>query len=333
MPDTQGIFTLADYTSLVGSQQAHPIVVDTIRDCMPLFDQATIQPANDGTNNKTDLITKYPEGQLRGFNQGVEPEKAEGKTVTDSCMLVSTYSQIDEKLLQLNKNSATWRANKERAFMRGLAYGMAKRFFYGSMAQDPRAINGLAARYWTVDTAKDMVAEQVIDAGGTGNTNTSIWLVTWGPETTYLFYPEGAKAGLEAYDRGIESVLDAQGRRYRAAITDYDWYLGLAVSNPASVVRIANIDVTQLKNDAASGANLIDLLIDAKERLGDDVVGRTAFYANGDITRVLRHQINKTTNSQLTWDTVAGRKVTVFDDTPIHKMPKGILLSTEARVI
>ena len=131
MPDTQGIFTLADYTSLVGSQQAHPIVVDTIRDCMPLFDQATIQPANDGTNNKTDLITKYPEGQLRGFNQGVEPEKAEGKTVTDSCMLVSTYSQIDEKLLQLNKNSATWRANKERAFMRGLAYGMAKRFFYG----------------------------------------------------------------------------------------------------------------------------------------------------------------------------------------------------------
>ena len=137
----------------------------------------------------------------------------------------------------------------------------------------------------------------------------------------------------EAYDRGIESVLDAQGRRYRAAITDYDWYLGLAVSNPASVVRIANIDVTQLKNDATSGANLIDLLIDAKERLGDDVVGRTAFYANGDITRVLRHQIVNKTNSQLTWETVAGRKVSVFDDTPIHKMPAGVLLSTEARVI
>lgn len=333
MPDTQGIFTLADYTSLVGSQLAHPIVVDTIRNCMPLFDQATIQVANDGLNNRTDLITGYPEGQLRGFNQGVMPEKAEGKTVVDTCMLVSTYSQIDEKQLQLNKYSATWRANKERAFMRGLAYGMAKRFFYGSMAQDPRAINGLAARYWTVDEESDQIAEQVIDAGGTGATNTSIWLVTWGPDTTYLFYPEGAKAGLQAMDRGIESVLDAQGRRYRAAITDYDWYLGLAVSNPASVVRIANIDVTALKNDASTGANLINLMIDAKERLGDEVEGRTAFYANGEITRVLRHQIRKETSNQLTWEKVAGRKVAVFDDTPIHKMPKGVLLNTEARVI
>ena len=328
-----GIFTLADYTSLVGSQQAHPIVVDAIRDCMPLFDQATIQVANDGMNNRTDLITEYPEGQLRGFNQGVDPETASGKTVLDSCMLVSSYSQIDEKLLKLNKYSATWRANKERAFMRGLAYGMAKRFFYGSMAQDPRSINGLASRYYTVDAKKDAIAEQVIDAGGMGSTNTSIWLVMWGPETTYMFYPEGAKAGLEVMDRGVESVLDKNGKRYRAAITDYDWYMGLAVSNPASVVRIANIDVNELRTDASAGANLISLLIDAQERLGDDLTGRCAFYANGDITRVLRHQINQRTSNQLTWETVAGRKATVFDGVPIHKMPKGILLNTEARVI
>ena len=329
----QGIFTLADYKSLVGTDGAHIRVVNTIQNVMPLFDQATIQVGNDGLNNRTDLITDYPEGQLRGFNQGVSPETAEGKTVVDSCMLVSSYSQIDEKLLQLNKNSATWRANKEMAFVRGLAYGMAKRFFYGSMAQDPRSINGLAARYWTTDTDNDKIAEQVIDAGGTGSTNTSIWLGVWGPDTTYLFYPEGAKAGLTATDRGIESVLDENGKRYRAAITDYDWYLGLAVSNPTSWVRICNIDVSLLKGDASSGAKLIDLLIDAEERLGDEVQGRMAFYANGDITRILRHQINTKTQNQLTWETVAGRKVTAFDGIPIHKMPKGVLLSTEERVI
>lgn len=328
---SQGIVTLADYNALTGKPKAHEIVVNTILDCMPLFHQAHMEPANAGINNITDLITDYPEGQLVGFNEGVNPEKATGRSVTDTCMMVSTYSKIDARMLKINKNSATWRAKQEKAFIRGLAHGMAKRFFYGSMAQDPRAINGLAARYWTTDASKDQIAEQVIDAGGTGATNTSIYLINWAADQTFLFHPEAVRGGLEQNDRGEQDVYDEKGRRYRAVITDYDWTLGLAVSNPRSVVRIANIDVTDLTKDASAGANLLSLMTDALE-LVEEAPGNLSFYANQSITTILRHQvINKTTN-QLTFDTVAGKKCTMFGDVPIMKMPKSVLLNTEAQV-
>ena len=50
---------------------------------------------------------------------------------------------------------------------------------------------------------------------------------------------------------------------YEAMRTYFQWDVGLSVRDWRSVVRIANIDVSDLSKDASTGANLIDLLDEA----------------------------------------------------------------------
>nr|WP_258577674.1 hypothetical protein [Acinetobacter baumannii] len=88
-------------------------------------------------------------------------------------------------------------------------------------------------------------------------------LCSGGREKTHLFYPQGTQAGLDIQDKGQQTVLDAQGGRYEAMRTYFQWDVGLSVRDWRSVVRIANIDVSDLSKDASTGANLIDLLDEA----------------------------------------------------------------------
>ena len=289
---SEGIGTLLDISKL--STDVPAKVVQTIIDCMPLFDQMAFVPANNGMNNKTLVVTDYPEGQLRGFNEGVKPEKAGGMTVTDSTAMLSTYSQIDAKLLQLNKNSAEWRYNQEQAFQVGIAHNVAKMIFQGSLKKDPKAFDGLLTRY-----AKKSDKDVFLDAGGTSSATKGL-----GDE---------------------QDCYDKNGRRFRGVVTDYDWTLGLAVEDRRQVVRVGNIDIGGLTADAKTGKDLVDLLIDAVEMFPTTVGAGCAIYMNKALRTMLRKQIGHRENVNLQWETVAGRKVVTYDGIPVHKLPESIL--------
>ncbi len=47
-------------------------------------------------------------------------------------------------------------------------------------------------------------AQNIIDAGGTGTDNTSIWLV-WGENTVHGIFPKGQKAGIQMEDKGRDT--------------------------------------------------------------------------------------------------------------------------------
>ena len=83
--------------------------------------------------------------------------------------------------------------------------------------------------------------------------------------------------------------------------------------------------------DAASGPKLIDLMTLMVERLPDIRMGRCAFYVNRRTRAFLRtHISNKITNSTLSMDNIAGRRVLSFDDIPVRRVDQ--LLSTETAV-
>lgn len=63
--------SLAEYESLVGdADKNRKAFMHTIRDYMTFFDQAIIQAGNDGMGDKGQIITKYPEGEIHGYNEG-----------------------------------------------------------------------------------------------------------------------------------------------------------------------------------------------------------------------------------------------------------------------
>ena len=317
----QGTGTLLDISKL--STDVPAKVINTIVDCMPLFDQMHFAQCNNGMNNKTLVITEYPEGQTRSFNEGVLPEKAGGMTVLDSTSMLSTFSQIDAKLLQLNKSSAEWRYNQEKAFQIGIAHKVAEMIFQSSLKKDPKSFDGILTRY---SDASDK--DVFLDAGGTSSATdglADILIVNWGDAQIHGIYPEGGVGGLVRTDRGEQDCYDKKGRRFRGVVTDYDWTLGLAVEDRRQVVRVGNIDMGALNAKATSGADLIDLLIDAVEMFPTTVGAGCAIYMNARLRTMLRKQIGRRENVNLQWETVAGRKVVTYDGIPVHKLPESIL--------
>ena len=91
--------TLADYESLVTDKDvSRKVLINTIRDYMPFFDQAIVVPGTNGESDKGQIITKYPEGQLRGFNEGWDAEDVLGKGVRYEASMIRTRSVVDVSL-------------------------------------------------------------------------------------------------------------------------------------------------------------------------------------------------------------------------------------------
>jgi hypothetical protein len=107
--------------------------------------------------------------------------------------------------------------------------------------------------------------------------------------------------------------------------------LALCVRDWRYVVRIPNIDRSLLTADYSTGANLMDLMVQAVEQLPDTNSGRAVFYVPRIIRSFLRRQqINAIKNSTLTLETLSGRKVLMFDGIPVRRVDA--LSADETRV-
>jgi len=229
-------------------------------------------------------------------------------------------------LADLNGNTAEFRMSEDRAFLEAMNQKMASSLFYGT---DKNEFVGLAPRFSEHSGLDDtQSAYNVIDGGGSGNTNTSIWVVCWSPQTVHGIYPKHSKAGFSHDDLGQVTLIDADGGKYEGYRSHYMWEMGLTVRDPRYVSRICNVDVSLLGGQSA--ADLVDLLIDATERIPTPEMGRTVIYCNRTIRTVLRKQMLQATNMNLTLDTVAGKKVVKFDEFPVRRCDR--ILNTEATV-
>jgi hypothetical protein len=155
--------------------------------------------------------------------------------------------------------------------------------FYGNPAIEPKSFLGLAARY-SAAPGSSGVGQNIIEGGGTSTDNTSVYLVVWGDNTVYCPFPKGSTAGLMHEDLGEQTVYDGNNR-LQAYATRYQWKNGLVVKDWRYVVRIANIDVSDLVGATGTQANtaatdLVKLMARAMYRIPNMSMGRAAFYMN-----------------------------------------------------
>lgn len=322
--------TLADVAARLGPDgKIDPNIVEMLNETNEILDDMTFIEANGFTEHKTTIRSGLPSGTWRKLNYGVQPEKSRTVSVKDALGMLETYAEVDKALADLNGNSAAWRMSEDRAFVEGMNQTLASTLFYGDSSLDPEKFTGLAPRYNSLSAENAM---NIIDAGGTGSDNASIWLVIWGPNTCHGIYPKGSPAGLQSRDLGEDTLIDAAGGKYQGYRTHYKWDAGLTLRDWRYVVRIANIDVSDLTKNASAGADLIDLLTQALELVPNLGLGRPVFYMPRKIRSFLRRQIaNKVAASTLTMEEVAGKKVLTIDGVPARRTDA--LLLTEARVV
>lgn len=308
-------------------------IVEIMNQDNAILDDMTFMEGNLPTGNKTTVRTGLPQATWRKLYGGVQPGKSTTAQIQDSCGMLEAYAEVDKALADLNGNTAAFRLSEDRAYIEGISQQVASTLFYGNEGTTPEAFTGLAPRYNSLSAQN---ADNIIDFGGTGSDNMSIWLCAWGPQTGFGIYPKGSQAGLQMTDKGqvtIENV-DGAGGRMEGYRTHYRWDVGLTVKDWRYFGRICNID-TSVLNAGDAGAvtaqkNLITAMIKLSERVRISGA-RACWYVPRNIRENLRLGILEKISNNLNWDTVEGKRVMTFDDIPVKRCDS--LLNTEARVV
>jgi hypothetical protein len=326
--------TLLDLAKATDPDGAIADVAEILNETNEVLDDMSWVEGNLATGHRTSIRTGIPSPTWRKIYGGVQPTKASTVQVTDTCGMLEAYGQVDKALADLNGNTMAFRASEDRAHIEGMSQQIASTLFYGNETSLPESFTGLAPRFSTLVQATAPSGFNVIDFGGTGAVNTSIWLVVWGPRTVHGIVPKGSKAGLQARDLGEQIIQNSDGSKYQAYISHYRWDAGLTVRDWRYIVRIANVDTSNAGVGVgvlANTPNIVNAMIQALEHIPMLAAGRPVFYMNRCVRQQLRLGIAQKTITQLTMDEVAGKHVMMFDTVPVRRVDE--LISTEARVV
>ena len=273
--------TLADWAKRTDPDGRVPVVAELLSQTNEILDDAVFKEGNLPTGERVVIRTGLPTVYWRALNQGIPSTKSTTAQVDEACGMLEARSEVDKDLAMLNGNTAQFRLSEDTAFLEAMNQTQATTMFYGNPATEPKSFLGLAGRY---STLTGTIGANVITAGGTGSDNTSVFLVCWGDNTVYCPFPKGSKAGLIHEDLGEQTVYDSSNRM-QAYATRYQWKNGLVVKDWRYVVRIPNIDVSDLIAQSGTQAstaatNIIKLMARAIYRIPNMSMGRCTFYMN-----------------------------------------------------
>lgn len=282
----------------------------------PIMADMPMKEANLVVGHRMSVRTGLPAVAYRKLNQGSAIGKSTYANVTEACGELVGWGEVDQKLAELNGNTAAYRMNQNRGHIEAMSQAAASTLFYGSTLVDPEKFDGLSMRFNALSGAGN--SSNIVNAAGSSALS-SIWLIGWG-HPVYGIYPKGSKAGLTHDDLGLQRILDGSSNPLMAYSDRFVLDHGIAVQDWRYIVRIANIDTSALTLDAATGAKLIDLMTLALEKAYSLSGVTPIFYANRTITGFLRRQIaNKVSQSTLTMDSVGGKPALSFCEVPIHR--------------
>ena len=274
--------TLADWAKRTDPEGRVPVVAELLSQSNEILEDCVFKEGNLPTGERVVIRTGLPTVYWRALNQGIPNSKSTTAQVDEACGILEARSEIDKDLAMLNGNTAQFRLSEDQAFLEAMNQTQATTLFYGNPGTDPKQFLGLAPRYSSLSAAN---AQNILSAGGSGSDNTSIFLVVWGDNTAYCPFPKGSKAGLMHEDLGEQTVYNADGTRMQALATRYQWKNGLVVKDWRYVVRIANIDVSDLIGQtgtqlSTASTAIIKLMARALYRIPIMSMGRSAFYMN-----------------------------------------------------
>lgn len=331
--------TLAEWAARLEGDGKPAAVIELLGQTNEMLGDMLWMECNDGASHKTTVRTGLPTATWRLLNYGVARSKSTTAQVRDVTGMLETFSEIDKSLADLHGNAPEFRLGEDMAFIEAMNQAMQQTVLYGNPAANPERFCGLSVR---MNSFAAPSGQNIVDAGGTGSTNTSIWLIGWGQNTCHGLFPKGSPAGLQVRDMGEVQIHDPSNNVYMGYRTHFKWDCGLSLRDWRHVVRIANVAVT---SGSVTVSNLINDMITAVNKLpsisaagaspppGGTLPGQvnTAFYCNRIVRTALDIQAMQKTNALLTTETRDGKPYTSFRGIPIRICDQ--LLNTEARVV
>lgn len=328
MYENTGLATLYDIAARLGKdgKQADQRVVELQAQTNQIWTALPLKPCNEGTKETVLLRYDLPDVAWRMLNQGTTPTKSGTKMASYTTGGVEALAEIDERMMQMNDNSNTWRLSENTAHQEAMSQKMCATIFYGDEKINPAGFTGFGAHYYSKKNQDELYSNQIIDAGGTGDHLTSLWIVTFGVDTVYGIHPKNIPAGYKYNDNGRVQLFDARGGKFWGYQSQYNWDMGLAIRDPRYVVRLANIDVKQTSN-----MEFIDKTITAFNQIHNPDHGRTVILCNKEVETYYAILAAKKENVNLRIDEFGGKKITHFWTAPILR--NDAILNTESQLV
>lgn len=324
---------LVDIYKRTGQNRELTPVIEALHTLNPLMQDAYTVECNQGTKHLTTTRTGLPAVTWGRLYQGIPQSKSTTQQVEDTTGFVEGLSFVDNRLLDISKNPGAVRMSEAQPFLESIAQDVQTNFFYSDTATTPERFKGVGARYNTLSNS------QVVDAGGVGSDNMSVWFITHGANQTRLIFPEGTAAGISRKDKGEQRVTDDLGNAYYGKEEEFRQHVGVSVGDFRFNSRIANIDVSDL---IAGTVNPYALLSKGYWKLqgrrngrvqngGMVSAGRTVIYANRTFLEALDNATTNDSKVQLRPSEVEGREIMTYRGIPIRETDA--LINAEQRVV
>lgn len=271
--------TLIDVAKRMNPDGSFPDIVELLNLYNPVLQDMPWFEGNLPTGERTTVRTGLPvitNNNFRRLNEGVPLVKSTTAQVDEGAAMLEAFSVIDRKLAIMAPGGAgRYRADESATVLEAMSQFQAANIFYGNAAADMRTFTGLAPRY---ASKSGVTGKNIVDAGGTGSNNASIWFVAWGAQSIKGIYPKGTKGGFQAQDVTANTasapdghptgdvLFDSAGRRYLGYTEHFEWNCGMSVKDYRYAVRIANIDRAALASGTAA-ADITRAMIVASNKM------------------------------------------------------------------
>lgn len=233
---------------------------------------------NKMTTHQHAVEVALPEVFFKLLGAGVLATEGALAQIEDATAIMESWNNIEKALAEIGGQPDRIRMNRSKMHLKAHGIEFASTFFYGA-ASSPEEFIGMSPRYSSLSAVN---AENIIDAGGTGSDNASIWLFSFGEEKIHGIFPKGSQAGIHRVDHGLKVVdnwngtTGAQAEVYKEKIGAH---LGVSVADWRFGVRICNIDISNLISKT-NAADLIELMIKAWHRIPGGSTTKKKFYMN-----------------------------------------------------
>ncbi len=310
--------TLADKFKRTENGKIAAEIIEMMSETNEVLQDANALQCNDGTNHITTIRTGLPSAVFRKLYGYVPTSKSTTEQVKDVTGMLETYSIVDVDLVDKSENPKVFRLSESSAFIEAMNQKLQETIFYGSIKENAAAFDGLSARYSKKSTDEKKIGSNIIDGGGTGSDNTSIWFVTWGDLHTSLLYPQGSQAGVQHKDDGILTETSSAGGKRKVYQDHYKMDVGLSVRDWRSTCRIANISVSGLAG--SSPADIEKLLNKAYYKIRRYAkTGKTCIYCNSTVLMHFEAQLKEKTNVNFTIKEYLNENILHYKNIPIRE--------------
>lgn len=327
-------YDLVDHLKRTDQNSQIATIIELLMETNSILQDAMTVECNKGAAHLTTIRTGLPSTTWGQLYQGIAQSKSTTAQVEDTTGFLEALSTIDVRLLDISDNEAAVRLSEASAFLEALSQDMASTLIYGNAATDPEKFTGLAPRF-NSSTAGN--GGQIVKAGGSGSDNTSVWFVTWSDTACHMIHPKGTSAGIDRQDKGEQRVSDASGNPYYVKEELFRWHAGLSVRDWRQVVRICNIDVSDLQAGSVDIYKFFRQAYWKWRKINDNArtKSRMAIYCNADVLEALDADSTPTTSTTASFVRlrpmeVDGAEVMSYRGIPVRQVDA--ITNTEAAV-